>query len=317
MDINVFNEFCTLARELNFREAAQKLHVSLPALSRHIAALESQYNVALFTRDKHSVHLTDAGAFLLDYAESIWGHFQQSQEHMERLFAGEHHLRLSGVIGNPSLYGFIRQAEQLFHEANPLATLHIERNTSPLIAGQVEELRADNADGALIYCSCFDEAAYSDIDHMLVGKLPMALAVRREHPLAKERLINRDMLNGGCFVQFVGPDFSPHFHAYRNLLEKADITFTVAPVPADSEYDVVRSVDNMGLKLYLVPGPLVLPAVAANPDIVIIPISTDVFTLNLELLSLKGHRTPLIDLAGHCLAEAFQSFLETLNFAKP
>lgn len=86
MEIEHLREFAILARHLNFREAAADLHISQSALSRHIAALEQFYGTALFKRDRHAVYLTDAGAFLLDYAEQLWEQFSLSREHLQRLF---------------------------------------------------------------------------------------------------------------------------------------------------------------------------------------------------------------------------------------
>ncbi|MBP6115421.1 MAG: LysR family transcriptional regulator [Neisseriaceae bacterium] len=53
--------FLAVAQELNFNRAAQRLDMSQPPLSRHIQALEHSLGIALFSRDTHSVHLTEAG----------------------------------------------------------------------------------------------------------------------------------------------------------------------------------------------------------------------------------------------------------------
>ena len=139
----LLREFTVLARQLNYREAAAELHLSQSTLSRHITALEALYGVPLFQRDRHAVHLTDAGVFLLDYAKGIWDQYSLSREHMQRLFAGEHLLRISGVIGHPSLYPCIRDAESLLHDIDPTVTLRIERNASAVPGDQIDELDND------------------------------------------------------------------------------------------------------------------------------------------------------------------------------
>lgn len=312
MEIEHLHEFSVLARQLNFREAASALHISQSALSRHIAALEDFYGMPLFTRDRHSVHLTDAGAFVLEYTEALWSQFCQSRDHAQQLFAGEHHLRISGVIGHPSLYSWIRDAETRLHQADPAASLHIERNANPLPASQIEELRAGNADCAMLFSVRDDLDTPEDIEQSLIGPVPMALVVRKEHPLASEPVITADLLQNGRFLQFVGPDYSPHWKVFSELLDNAGVAYTTAPRPADSEYDVIRAVDTMGECLYLLQRSSVLPAVAANPDAVLVPLDESAFTLNLTLLRLKGHKDHLAALALQCLRESYRTFVDTL-----
>lgn len=60
--------FRTVAAEASFRRAAERLHLSQPAVSQQIRALEEELGVALFDRGKGRVHLTDAGATLLPWA---------------------------------------------------------------------------------------------------------------------------------------------------------------------------------------------------------------------------------------------------------
>lgn len=60
--------FRTVADEASFRRAAERLHLSQPAVSQQIQALEAQLGVALFDRGKGRVRLTEAGRALLPFA---------------------------------------------------------------------------------------------------------------------------------------------------------------------------------------------------------------------------------------------------------
>jgi DNA-binding transcriptional LysR family regulator len=60
--------FRTVAAEASFRRAAERLHLSQPAVSQQIHALEEELGTTLFDRGNGRVRLTDAGAVLLGYA---------------------------------------------------------------------------------------------------------------------------------------------------------------------------------------------------------------------------------------------------------
>ncbi|HEX3660124.1 MAG TPA: LysR family transcriptional regulator [Acidobacteriaceae bacterium] len=60
--------FRTVADEASFRRAAERLHLSQPAVSQQVQALEGELGVALFDRSKGRVRLTEAGTVLLDFA---------------------------------------------------------------------------------------------------------------------------------------------------------------------------------------------------------------------------------------------------------
>ncbi len=68
--------FRAVAEEMSFRKAAEVLHLSQPAVSQHIRALEEEAGVRLFDRSRGEGHgsqisLTEAGRVLLGYANTV------------------------------------------------------------------------------------------------------------------------------------------------------------------------------------------------------------------------------------------------------
>ncbi|WP_164557818.1 LysR family transcriptional regulator [Massilia atriviolacea] len=63
--------FLAVAQELNFRRAAELMHMSQPPLSRQIRSLEEMLRVRLIERDTQRVSLTEAGEAFRQEAQAI------------------------------------------------------------------------------------------------------------------------------------------------------------------------------------------------------------------------------------------------------
>ena len=71
MDLNQLRSFVTVAQFGHLTRAAEALHLSQPALSAHIKALEEQFGVMLFERSSSGMALTPSGRHLLAEAAQI------------------------------------------------------------------------------------------------------------------------------------------------------------------------------------------------------------------------------------------------------
>jgi DNA-binding transcriptional LysR family regulator len=61
--------FLEVARQGNLSRAAEVLHVTQPALTARVQALEAEVGQALFVRGRRGMTMTDAGRAFLPYAE--------------------------------------------------------------------------------------------------------------------------------------------------------------------------------------------------------------------------------------------------------
>ena len=67
MDLSWLDDFLALTETLNFSRAAEMRHVTQPAFSRRIRALEEWLGVVLFDRSTHPATLTETGEWFREF----------------------------------------------------------------------------------------------------------------------------------------------------------------------------------------------------------------------------------------------------------
>jgi DNA-binding transcriptional LysR family regulator len=98
MDLNQLTYFLAAAQTQNFRQAADRCFVAQSALSRQIAALEDELQVALFTRKKQRVALTPAGREFSRYIQKAMDELQEGRQWLVGLQAGQNGVIKIGCI---------------------------------------------------------------------------------------------------------------------------------------------------------------------------------------------------------------------------
>lgn len=187
--------FVTVADELHFGRAAQRLMIAQPALSRAIQRIEGRLGVALFTRSSRNVELTAAGRALLDSGRHALRAVELAAQEAQR--AGEHEpLRL--VLkpgGDANLLSDILAAHAACTDAQQVDIL-FSGGTD-----RADYLRDGRADIALLYVP-FDDVSGITYETLRVedrvAVLPMS------HRLARRSEIHRADLDGETFPRWVG-----------------------------------------------------------------------------------------------------------------
>ena len=87
LDLRKLRYFVAVAEELNFRRAAQRLHLAQPVLSRQIRALETELHAQLLVRDSSGTQLTEAGNQLLADAVRLLANAEAAQRRVARAAA--------------------------------------------------------------------------------------------------------------------------------------------------------------------------------------------------------------------------------------
>jgi DNA-binding transcriptional LysR family regulator len=128
MDLRHLRYFQAVAEELNYSQAALRLRVAQPALSRAVQEIEAELGVFVLERTKHRVRLTPAGAVLLREAGILLDAWGEALQRVQRVATGEEgELRL-GYVGPPTA-PFLGRLLQEYRQRYPLVTVHLEERT--------------------------------------------------------------------------------------------------------------------------------------------------------------------------------------------
>ncbi|MEL3927591.1 LysR family transcriptional regulator [Aeromonas enteropelogenes] len=87
-DLRQLQAFVMLAKTANYREAANRLFITQPALTKQIQGLEQALGCTLFHRGRHGAELTSLGAQLLTQANALIEHGKGFERHALALASG-------------------------------------------------------------------------------------------------------------------------------------------------------------------------------------------------------------------------------------
>ena len=177
MDSNTLRAFLAIVDQGSFSEAAEQLHITQPAISKRLAALEAQLGAELVDRSQRQLKLTDAGARLLPHARRILDEIHNARIALSpstREVAGELQIIASHHIGLHHLPSWLRR----FNRDHPQVTLDLQFMESDAAYAQMRKRGAE-----LAFVTLSDGI---DPNFKVYAQWPdpMAFVVGPEHPLA-------------------------------------------------------------------------------------------------------------------------------------
>ena len=195
MNFRQIQQFLAVAETLNFRKAAERLHMAQPPLSVSIKRLEEDLDSPLFVRHRRGLRLTAAGEAILGHARQIAFHSDQLRKSAAQAAEGiGGNLRI-GFVGSATYMLFPRTLP-IFRERYPNVVLDLrERSTTQIL----REIESGELDLGIVRYPVTEAtaAALTPVEHdQLVAVLPAASALAH-----RKRLRLRD-LSSQPFVMY-------------------------------------------------------------------------------------------------------------------
>jgi DNA-binding transcriptional LysR family regulator len=249
MELRQIRSFLSVAETLHFGRTAELIHLSQPALSLQIRALEEEVGVRLFERNRRKTTLTAAGFAFRDDAAAALSQLEHAILRARLAANGKlGRLRIGFVstAGAEIVPAIVRQ----FRELNPEVEFSL-RNI--LTAEQVQMLEAGSLDIGFLRLPI---GGHSSLDVVTVHRESFVLVVPSSHELATRKRVRLREVAGQDFVMYERT-YAPGFHdLIFGILREAKIVPNVSQTAG--EIPTLISLVDSGM------GITILPASAAR-----------------------------------------------------
>lgn len=253
MELRTLEYFLAVAQERNFTNAAKRLHVSQPNISRQIHSLEDELGTKLFDRSKSKIQLTPSGKYLQGSASQLLNSAKTIVRNIQQ--------------NNIGISGHVRISAGESHALRPV--MRAIKAVSTRYPGIVVDITSTNAEGVHynlqngladlgIISGFSDDRRYASL------KLPESdrwgLITTNDHPLVQQKFvqpndfIDLDLImpsqsqSSGIIQSWFGSYLSQaHIVAHYNLLNNA-ILMVQNRIGSALALDKVTSLKNSGLQ---------------------------------------------------------------------
>lgn len=194
MNLRQLRYFIAVAEHLNFTEAAKQLYIAQSAISQQIADLEKKLGVQLFTRNKRSVQLTNAGKVLQKEAIII---LNRAEEAIKRTKQAE-----LGIVVALSI-GFLGYTEKIFMpylircfgNNYPEIDLHLDQYNHGML---IELLENNELDIGFTLDFAVEKIDGFERKNIFTEKLSIVMS--HDHPLAEKTSLKISDLTNENFI---------------------------------------------------------------------------------------------------------------------
>lgn len=194
MELRHLRYFVTLAEELHFGRAAERLHIAQPPLSQQIRQLEIELGFDLFHRTKRKVQLTQAGLVFLEEAQQILKQLEQAIQIGRQTSRGEIGQLAIGFVSSAA-YNVLPKILRTFRSSFAGVALELRELTT---FQQVQWLREGRIDVGFIRPPIEETGFHTET----IFREPLVVALPETHPLATKLTLSLASLCSEPFILF-------------------------------------------------------------------------------------------------------------------
>ncbi len=205
INLELYRIFKIVADKENLTKASEALHISQPAVTKHIKNLENQLNTQLFKRSKYGMILNENGKRLyLQIKDSI-----EVLEKAEGLFNTHKDINLGVHVNMPNkIYD---NAIMKFYESYQNSIINIHQLTAENMFYMLEKQKID-----IVFSKRYSDELYNpeEIKFIKIGELHDVFVVNANSKYLNKKLSKNDLRNIKIYT------LKRFSSAYQNLIKE-------------------------------------------------------------------------------------------------
>lgn len=220
MELHHLRYFVEVARTCNYRQAALRLHVSQPAISRAVQQLEAELGLLLLERSRSGVRPTAAGLSVLERATSVLEAVDKLGEGLGGRLGST--LRLAHVLPEYFRAGPLARSVQAFRARHPEVSVDLR---AMLHAQMLSELAFGRLDCGFAWLPLENVPKSLSVE-VVVLEQPV-IALPPGHAAGRKDAVRLSELRAETFLLFPRNAMPERFDEIRSMLVRGGIEPTI------------------------------------------------------------------------------------------
>jgi len=242
IDVHHIRAFLAVADALQFRVAAERLHITQPALSRIIKALEEAVGASLLTRTTRSVQLTSAGRVFAEHCQLALAHLDQAVTFARRAEAGNiGHLRIAYM--DFAINGALPSIIEAFSKKFPLISIDLVHMPSTM---QKDAILNSTIDVGFM----IGPFSAQNVKSTPFGREKMVVLLPVGHPLTKKTTLRLNQLAREPFVLGTHQSWEAFRNHFFAMCHRSGFSPTIAQEASTSDGIFGLVAANTGISIY-------------------------------------------------------------------